>query len=178
MGRAIHLTSRNVCLKATTITPVSISPDANRRSIKTAAIRRDAPEPSASNLETDDIARSASTGGNAATRQFTGAVVVRVDTGEDVPLNDQLLVGRDPHASELGLENTSELTLEDRDGLVSRNHALIVRDGSFIRVFDLQSTNGTVVVREGVEYRVTDGELVGVGDRIEIGLRTLSLHVC
>ncbi len=143
------------------------------RSIEAAAIRH-RPNPTAGPAPN----HAASGLDDEATLNFTGTPIVRVDTGEFVRLEDRILVGRVPSASELGLTGAAELALDDPSGLVSRNHALIVLDGSVVRVFDLHSTNGTVVVRDGVEYAVRGDadELLGVNDRIEIGLRTLSLE--
>jgi eukaryotic-like serine/threonine-protein kinase len=80
-----------------------------------------------------------------------------------VPVNMPCLIGRSRRCS---------VSLED-DPTVSRQHCLLEREGSVVRVRDLGSKNGTYLNGEklgaGDEAPVTDVRIVQNGDYIAIG---------
>ncbi len=83
--------------------------------------------------------------------------------GKRIPLTSRITVGRDP-------ANTIEL----KDALVSRHHALIqkVKDDFFVK--DLNSTNGTLVnaqpVPPGKYVRLRASDVIRIG-RTDLSLR-------
>jgi ABC-2 type transport system ATP-binding protein len=76
--------------------------------------------------------------------------------GAEVPVGDQIVVGRDV--------GPADVILED-DPAVSRRHASFSPTGHGVTVRDLGSTNGTLVNGE----RIADAASLHSGDRVEIG---------
>jgi ABC-2 type transport system ATP-binding protein len=76
--------------------------------------------------------------------------------GTEVPVGEQVVVGRDPGAANVVL---------DEDPEVSRRHASFSPAGAGLIVQDLGSTNGTFVNGHRLEHAVT----VSTGDRVQIG---------
>lgn len=76
----------------------------------------------------------------------------------------ELVIGRSPNQSDLPFEN---------DITVSRQHARLVLDGKAYRIFDLQSTSGTLVNgREVAEF----GHHLRDGDEIQMGKLIIRYH--
>jgi predicted component of type VI protein secretion system len=83
--------------------------------------------------------------------------------GTSIEVEDELLIGR--QAADVGR------LAEDIE--ISRRHARIFREGSGFAVEDLGSTNGTFLNGR----RVEKPELLGVGDKLEIGGTTMIVQV-
>jgi pSer/pThr/pTyr-binding forkhead associated (FHA) protein len=83
--------------------------------------------------------------------------------GTNIDVEDELVIGR-------GAEDVGRLA-EDIE--ISRRHARIFREGSGFAVEDLGSTNGTFLNGR----RVTKAELLGVGDKLEMGATTMIVQV-
>lgn len=67
--------------------------------------------------------------------------------------NDETLIGRNP---------TTDITLVDEN--ISREHAIVLRDGDAFSIEDLQSTNGTKVNGKGIR-----SQPLHPGDEIQVG---------
>jgi hypothetical protein len=94
--------------------------------------------------------------------------VLRISTGDSVPLDRGVLLGRAPRVNEELPANQRPHLLRvggpDRD--ISRNHAEIVLEGWDVLVRDLGSTNGTTVTlpgQEPVRLRPTEGQNIEPG---------------
>lgn len=111
------------------------------------------------------------------TKPLERSVRLETETGVSVSIQNSVLIGRHPEPDELGLAGAAVLDLAARDPEVSRNHAFVAVVGDHIRVFDLQSTNGTRIVRGGTSEAVTssDGHRIEVGDLLAIGASSISL---
>lgn len=92
-------------------------------------------------------------------------------TGESVELDGPVLIGRAPSAD--GYELGARLfTVPSPNQDISRTHLLVGPDGWAIEATDLESTNGTVLLRRGQEpVRVVPSQpvLVQVGDTLDLG---------
>ena len=84
--------------------------------------------------------------------------------GEEVPVGGQVVVGRDPGAADVIL---------DQDGDVSRRHATFSPSGAGLTVEDLGSTNGTFV--NG--HRLTATVPLNTGDRVELGDTVIEIRL-
>jgi pSer/pThr/pTyr-binding forkhead associated (FHA) protein len=93
-----------------------------------------------------------------------GTLVIRAgrETGNEYPLDGELILGREPSAVDLVLEDPG----------VSRRHAAVRALGGQITVEDLGSSNGTFVNGESIRAEV---ELAD-GDEIQVGGTLLSVH--
>lgn len=78
------------------------------------------------------------------TRRSTTTWVLGMPGGATVPILRSALIGREP--ANRAEETHSLIRLTDPDPSVSKTHALIEVDESGLRVTDLGSTNGTVVI--------------------------------
>jgi uncharacterized RDD family membrane protein YckC len=95
------------------------------------------------------------------------------DTGDHVPVDTLVLIGRRPEARP-GEQGARLVGLPSSDMSVSKTHAQVViaPDGTLV-VTDRGSTNGSVLVRQGVARPLTagrpatllEGDVVRVGDR-------------
>lgn len=85
-----------------------------------------------------------------------------------------------PDGASLLLGRTDEACLAGafEDGLVSRRHARVWREGDVVRVEDLQSRNGTWLdgARLTREAQVKEGAIIGVGDVLLMLLRAPLAH--
>jgi ABC-2 type transport system ATP-binding protein len=81
------------------------------------------------------------------------------EAGTEVPVSGQVVVGRDPGAADVVL---------DQDAEVSRRHTTFSRAGTGLTVQDLGSTNGTFVNGTRLEEAVSlnNGDKVQIGDTI------------
>jgi hypothetical protein len=92
--------------------------------------------------------------------------------GARYQLTSNTLVGRDPG------DFAHAITLTDADSSVSKVHALVTISGNTVRVRDMGSTNGTVVVTpEGIEIECEQhqGTAVSAGSTLELGNCALAL---
>lgn len=98
---------------------------------------------------------------------------VTVDSGESVPVTGVVLVGRNPEPR-AGEQVAHLVPLSSSDMSISKTHVQfhVAPDGALV-VTDRGSTNGTVLVRQGMSRELSpgrpatllDGDRVGVGDR-------------
>ena len=95
------------------------------------------------------------------------AFAIRVEEGPDAGLTLRV-DGRSPQRLLVGQSPSCELRLTDR--AVSRRHLALEAAGTYLRVTDLSSTNGTRVN----EVRIVEAMLVG-GERVRIGDTVLSI---
>jgi len=98
--------------------------------------------------------------------------------GESVALDDSVLIGRQPEPVDLGLENAGILRLPSDDPEASRDHALVTAMTDHIRVFDLDSTNGTIIERDSVAEQVNspEGHRLEIGDSLIIGSSVITVE--
>lgn len=99
-----------------------------------------------------------------------------LDSGESVVVEGLALLGRAP-AARPGEQVRHLLPLESRDMSISKTHAAIdLVDGGLV-VTDRGSTNGSVLVRQGVSRDLADGRPTTLlhGDRVRLGDRELSV---
>jgi ABC-2 type transport system ATP-binding protein len=84
--------------------------------------------------------------------------------GTEMPVGEQLVVGRDPGVANVVLD-------EDPD--ISRRHASFWPAGVGLIVQDLGSTNGTLVNGHRLEHAVT----LGTGDRVQVGETVIDVRL-
>lgn len=98
-----------------------------------------------------------------------------VDTGETLLVEGDALLGRSPAAGD-GEHVRHLLSLASHDMSVSKTHAQVGlgRDGSLV-VVDRGSTNGSLLLRQGVTREIPTGQptTLVAGDRIRLGDREL-----
>lgn len=115
-----------------------------------------------------------------AQRPLTPVTVLglRFDTGENVSVSGPVLIGRDPVSP--AHPDARPIRVADTTRSLSKTHALIRPAAGGLEVVDLHSTNGSRLVRGGVERPLTpgvgdvaiDGDLILFGDRVADVLRT------
>lgn len=91
--------------------------------------------------------------------------------GQSVELDQRVLVGRAPSADGFG-PGVRLLTVPSPNQDISRSHLLIAPDGWAIEATDLESTNGTLLMRRGQEPIRLLGQqptLVQIGDVLDLG---------
>lgn len=113
----------------------------------------------------------------AATAPGASGWTVRLDTGEELPVDGLTLLGRGPQPR--AGESVSRLVpLSSADMSVSKTHAQLqlAGDGTLV-VMDRGSTNGSVVVRRGVPRHLSPGRPTTLldGDVLRLGDRTLEV---
>jgi predicted component of type VI protein secretion system len=94
-----------------------------------------------------------------------------------VTVSGAIFLGRNP--SSAGRENATVLAVIDPNKSVSKTHAVIDGDGESMWVTDLNSTNGTVVIRlDGTEILVEPNERTQVspGDSVLLGEYTIQVE--
>ena len=99
--------------------------------------------------------------------------------GERVELSATVLLGRDPAASGTWA-GAALVPVSDPDKSVSKTHAAVTVGDGGIRIHDLNSTNGTAVIRSdgGVESVESGSSLpVHPGDTISLGQFSILLAV-
>ena len=84
--------------------------------------------------------------------------------GTEQPVGEQVVVGRDPGAADIVL---------DQDADVSRRHASFSPAGVGLTVQDLGSTNGTIVNGVLLDQAVS----LSTGDRVEVGSTIIEIRV-
>lgn len=96
---------------------------------------------------------------------------LRFDTGETVAVPGALLVGRDPDPATAPGAEPHRLLDESRS--LSKTHALLVPTADGVEVVDRGSTNGSALVRAGVETPAVPGVPLhaAVGDTVRLGDR-------
>lgn len=100
---------------------------------------------------------------------------LRVDSGESIPLDGAVLLGRNPDGADH--PGARAIALADDTRSLSKTHALLRPVAGGVEVADCHSTNGTGLLRGGTEYGVAPGApLIAVdGDHIRMGDRTAAV---
>lgn len=95
-------------------------------------------------------------------------------SGLQVQVRTSMVLGRDPERE----EGSVVVALDDPERSVSKTHARVTLESGDVFVEDLNSTNGTYVIRGGVEEQVLHGSPVQLhaGDRIALGDFELSVE--
>jgi len=95
-----------------------------------------------------------------ANRPATPIPHLRSATGESIPIDRPVVIGRSPRVTEpVGSENVPHLVSVGANPDVSRNHARFDADGGTVVVTDLSSRNGTVYTLPGrTPTRLRPGE--------------------
>lgn len=76
--------------------------------------------------------------------------VLRLSTGDVVPLDRNVIMGRAPGAPEgLGTAEPYRIQVASPDGSISRKHVEVQLKGWLVVVADLNSTNGTMIIPAG-----------------------------
>ena len=97
---------------------------------------------------------------------------LRFDTGESVSVSGPVLIGRDPVSP--AHPDARPIRVADTTRSLSKTHALVRPTAGGLEVVDLHSTNGSRLVRGGIERPLTpgvgevaiDGDLILFGDRV------------
>ncbi|WP_460798476.1 RDD family protein [Microbacterium sp. GXF0217] len=97
---------------------------------------------------------------------------LRLDTGESILVSEPVLLGRNPDAA--GHPGARPIALADDSRSLSKTHLLVRPVDGGLEIVDCRSTNGSGLVRAGVEYAVaagipvltTDGDVIRLGDRV------------
>jgi len=132
-----------------------------------------APAPAVTAPETapTPIAASMPTAAPASVAATPDIPVLVMADGTRHPLGSTVLIGRNP-AAVGDWASADLLAVVDPLKSVSKTHAALQVDAGTIRVFDLNSTNGVVVVRAGRGTTVVEPGLpveTHVGDRVRLG---------
>jgi hypothetical protein len=95
---------------------------------------------------------------------------ITLPDGTVIPLDQPLLLGRDPAAPE-GVHGARAIAIRDPQQTVSKTHALVTATQDGVRVRDLHATNGTAFLLPGGRVTVPAGGelLVTQPGRIELG---------
>ncbi len=102
---------------------------------------------------------------------------LRLDTGESITIAEPVLLGRNPDAT--GHPGARPVPLADDTRSLSKTHMLVRPVAGGLEIVDCGSTNGSGLVRGGVEYGVaagtpvttTDGDIIRLGDRVAAVVR-------
>src|SRR5690606_29576078 len=99
-------------------------------------------------------------------------LVLRLDTGESIPVSGPILLGRNPDAADH--PGARPIRVADGSRTLSKTHLLVRPVTGGLEVVDCASTNGSGLIRAGVDQGLTAGVPVraGDGDRIRLGDRT------
>jgi hypothetical protein len=99
--------------------------------------------------------------------------VLFASDGSTAELDRAVLIGRAPDPGRSSFKDPRLLTVQSPGHDISRTHVQVAPDGWQIVVTDLQSTNGTTLIRPGGydQQRLTPGEPVPVqlGSVLELG---------
>ncbi|WP_404437419.1 RDD family protein [Microbacterium aerolatum] len=100
---------------------------------------------------------------------------LRLDTGESIPVTEPVLLGRNPDAAVH--PGARAVALTDDSKSLSKTHLLVRPVEGGLEILDCQSTNGSGLIRAGVEHEVAAGAPVATtdGDTIRIGDRTAAV---
>lgn len=102
---------------------------------------------------------------------------LNLDTGVNIPVEGPLLLGRNPDAS--GHPGAQTIPVDDEARSLSKTHLLARPVDGGLEVTDCGSTNGSGLIREGIEYTlaagspvmVVEGDAVRFGDRLAVVVR-------
>ncbi|MFC0675090.1 FHA domain-containing protein, partial [Brachybacterium hainanense] len=106
---------------------------------------------------------------------------VELSTGESFPLDRSAIIGRRPRASRFsGHEVPQLITVPSPQQDISRSHVELRLEGWHVIAVDLGTTNGTALLREGMDPRrlapqqgtvLRDLDILDLGDGIRLRLR-------
>jgi len=98
---------------------------------------------------------------------------LRVSTGQVVPLNRTVVLGRRPRSTRItGTDLPHLIAVESPQQDISRSHVELRVEGDSIIATDLNTTNGTVLLRSGsdpVRLHPGEGTVVVPGDVLDLG---------
>jgi pSer/pThr/pTyr-binding forkhead associated (FHA) protein len=98
---------------------------------------------------------------------------LRVSTGQIVPLNRTVVLGRRPRSTRItGTDLPHLIAVESPQQDISRSHVELRVEGDSIIATDLNTTNGTVLLRSGsdpVRLHPGEGTVVVPGDVLDLG---------
>lgn len=96
---------------------------------------------------------------------------LRFDTGESILVADPVLLGRNPEAT--AFPGARPIALTDDSRSLSKTHVLVRPVDGGLEITDCRSTNGSGLIRDGVEYEIQAGVAVMTisGDTIRLGDR-------
>ncbi len=101
----------------------------------------------------------------------------RLSTGQVLEIDRTIIVGRLPRASRVTGQPPMLVTVPSPEQDISRNHVEIRGEGGAVVVVDLNTTNGTVLLRAGADAErlhpgeptvVRDGDIIDLGDNVTI----------
>ncbi|WP_439591909.1 RDD family protein [Microbacterium sp.] len=104
-------------------------------------------------------------------------LALRFDSGESIPVDGPVLLGRNPE--DPGNPGARAVALADDSRSLSKTHALVTPVAGGLEVADKHSTNGSALIRGDVENRIdpaapvlaVDGDRIRLGDRIAAVVR-------
>ncbi|MEH3090224.1 MAG: FHA domain-containing protein [Microbacterium arborescens] len=98
---------------------------------------------------------------------------IRISDGQVVELDDSVIVGRRPRSPRAsGGALPTLVAVESPEQDISRNHVEIRAEGEHVLVVDLDTTNGSVLLRGGndpVRLHPSEPTMVVTGDVLDIG---------
>jgi len=98
---------------------------------------------------------------------------VRLSTGQEIPLDRPLVVGRKPRVSRVQNDNLPRLvTVPSPEQDISRSHLEVRLEGWHVLLVDLGSTNGSTLLRPGqapVRLHPQEPTLAVTGDVVDLG---------
>ncbi|UNK70422.1 FHA domain-containing protein [Microbacterium sp. H1-D42] len=104
--------------------------------------------------------------------------VVRISTGQVIELDRTVIIGRRPRSTRASGETMPHLVAVDSPQQdISRSHLEIRPEGDSVVVIDLRTTNGSTLIRPGVDPMrlhpgehtlVLDGDVVDLGDGVTV----------
>ncbi|MDR7185143.1 hypothetical protein J2X85_002177 [Microbacterium trichothecenolyticum] len=106
-------------------------------------------------------------------------VVLEFDNGVRIALaGSGILIGRDPAAGP-GDAGLALVPLDDPSKSISKTHLALLRTGGSIIAIDRASTNGSAVIRDGVEHALPPGQGIAVrsGDTLLLGERRARVRI-
>ncbi|WP_374977288.1 RDD family protein [Microbacterium trichothecenolyticum] len=109
----------------------------------------------------------------------TAGVVLEFDNGARIALDGSgILIGRDPAAGP-GDAGLALIPLDDPSKSISKTHLALLRTGGSIIAIDRASTNGSAVIRDGVEHAIPPGQGIAVrsGDTLLLGERRARVRI-
>lgn len=105
--------------------------------------------------------------------------VLRLHDGRAIRIEPHMIIGRSPRAERIAAAHLPTLVkLDAVPADISRNHARVTVDGGAVRVEDLGSSNGTLVIADdGSQHRLGQGESASIGGGSVIDLGGVRLAV-
>lgn len=98
---------------------------------------------------------------------------VDISTGNRIILDRSAVIGRRPRASRVSAEDVPQLiTVPSPQQDISRSHLELRLEGWHVVATDLDTTNGTTLMRPGMEpvrLRSGEGVVLGEGDQLDLG---------